>query len=108
MSTIIQILQFHHVGTLLAHWAVTAWRLLLLSLTVIQVIVQLLVPRLVINIGNSCGLDTLTRILVHILEGVLIEVNRRGSETLRRRLLTSKLPTTSSHTFETSSNLLCR
>ena len=50
---------------------------------------QLLVSSLCVNVGDSRDFYniTLRLLLIGILESVLVEVNRCGSKTLRRRLL---------------------
>lgn len=102
MLAVIDVLQFHIPSSLFGHGTLSPGRLL--RLAVVQVIMQLLVPSLAVDVWNSCGLDTLTRILVHILERVFVEVNRRGSVALWSRLLTSELPCCC--TLETNSDFL--
>ena len=69
-------------------WAVSAL-LRVISSTIIQVALQLLVSCLCVNVGDSRDFYniTLRLLLIGILESVLVKVNRCGSKTLRRRLL---------------------
>ena len=69
-------------------WAVSAL-LRVISSTIIQVALQLLVSSLCVNVGDSRDFYniTLRLLLIGILESVLVKVYRCGSKTLRRRLL---------------------
>lgn len=49
---------------------------------------QLLIPRFTVNVRDASRLDTLTRgVIVHVLESILVEVDRRWAESLRGRLV---------------------
>ena len=69
-------------------WAVPTLVRVITS-SIIQVALQLLISGLCVDVGDSCDFDTLTLrvLLIGILERILVKVNRRGSKTLRRRLL---------------------
>ena len=54
--------------------------------TIVQVTLQFLVSGLIIDVWNTGYLHTLV-LLVRVLERILVKVDWRWSETLRRRLL---------------------
>ena len=80
------VLKFGHARTLLTHIRRTIasrWIQRVVSAGVIEVAGKFLIPCLIVNVWYAGDFNTLTAILViHILEGVFVEVYRSRSKTL--------------------------